>query len=473
MNTAFQITTFINAWRGYLVGHRRDWYPHQRANLLGSRTDIMIADPMQHLQQFRRVTEILQSNFRFEGQLWAWGMLPLPKNRMLLPQDFEPVRYDWGQAYCVWHSGHFSNHVQVLRFRRFCRRRRPRRRVKLEQRRQLPSRRVYRVGRKIRHRWRRQRRRGFLPARCYRLGNRQTKVISHFALLVAAYKAGFLQGSSRSHGVRFAPEVLKCSILHVTPPGYPRKKELNLIQGSEKALKWLAPRKVQNYLLHTTRKVISVCQPKRQVDRWGNDGAGATHNNFRLSRWLPFRRQGLSISPQGLNFIFPRGRYLRQATRSNFTGFVRLAKHAVTTPFVPRRSSRLGLQTLRRSLWIGGFTQRYRMFRAKNPRRKGKKIKYNQYQIYKSQPTVLPGVLTAGGLSFRQQAFITETQAINIPFVWFCGSNMEPYFTPWTVLWNQEKEHTKGLFLFFNEIWVNTQHLKLLRLVVTRLSLSL
>lgn len=469
MNTTLQITTFINAWRGYLVGHRRDWYPHQRVNLLGSRTNIMVADPIQHLGQFRRAIEVLQANFRFNGQLWAWGMVPLPKNRMLLPEDFEPVRYDWGQSYCVWHSGHFSNHLQVLRFRRFCRRRRPRRRIKLEQRRRLPSRRVYRVGRKIRHRWRRQRRRGLLPARCYRLGGRQTKIISHSGLFAAAYKAGILQSLTRSHAVRSVPEVLKCSISHVTPPGYPRKKDLYSDQDSKKPLKWLPPRRVQNYLLQITKKVIAIHQPKRRVDFWGNDGG--THNNFRFSRWLPFRRQGLSISPQGLNFIFPRGRYLRQATRFNLTSFARLAKYVSSASVIPKRSSRLGLQTLRRNLWIGGFTQRYRMFRGRNPRRKGKKIKYRQYQIYKSQPTVLPGVITAGGLSFRQQSFLTETEAVNVPFIWFCGSNVEPHFTPWTVLWNQEKEHTKGLFLFFNEIWVNTQHIKLLRLVTTRLSL--
>lgn len=471
MNTSFQITTFINAWRGYLVGHRHDWYPHQRVNLLGCRTDIMIADPMQHLQQFRRVVEILQANFRFEGQLWAWGMLPLPKNRLLLPEDFEPVQYNWGQAYCVWHSGSFSNHVQVLRFRRFCRHRRPRRRIKLEQRRRLPSRRVYRVGRKIRHRWRRWRRRGLLPARCYRLGNRQTRVISHSGLLAGAYKAGVLQSLTRSHGVRFVSEVLKCSISHVTPPGYSPRKNSYQAQDSAKALKWLPPRRVQNYLLQTTRKFVSIHQPKRKVDVWGNDGA--THNNFRFSRWLPFRRQGLSVSSQGLNFTFPRGRSLRQATRFNFKGFTRLANYVTHTRLIPKRSFRLGLQTLRRNLWIGGFTQRYRMFRARTPRRKGKKIKRRKSQIYSSQPVVLPGVVTAGGLSFRQQSFLTETQAIRVPFVWFCGSNVQPHFTPWTVLWNQEKEHTKGLFLFFKEIWMLTQYTKLLRLVVTRLSLSL
>jgi hypothetical protein len=125
---------------------------------------------------------------------------------------------------------------------------------------------------------------------------------------------------------------------------------------------------------------------------------------------------------------------------------------------------------LQKFTWLTEFTKRFRLFRIRRPRRRGRRIRNKRWALQRSQPKVLPGITAAGGLTYRQQAFLTETKAISVPFIWFSGAEVRPNFTPWLVLWNQDKQHARALLKFFDEVWFYTQQILLVRLLTRRVS---
>jgi hypothetical protein len=437
-----EITTFVNSWRGYLVGHRQSWYPHQRSQLLGFRQGLVIAAPLSQIFQFRRVMILLQSVFKVGSQLWSWGMLPLPTGRKLLPEDFDPQKYHWGQSYSVWHSGDFSNHVQVLRFRQFCRRRKKTvRRTKLEHKAIgiSPARlKKLRKIRQLKRRWRRLRRQGELPVRCYR----QTTNMHYKGFLNALFIAPRIHISN-------AKLYAKQSLPRVSLPVFPR---------FNRSIRWKISRAPSRYLSQFFRSYRSLISYRKRR---------FTIARSYLSRWVRWCPPKRLVSNYSGRFAFVNGRYLRRWVSFNFKILGYLNTNLKNTL---NGSNKVGLNRIRRNIWLSGFTRRFRSLRRLVPRRRSTKIRTFKWQGYRSQPCVLPGVTSAGGLTYRQQAFLTETKAISVPFVWFCGSEVKPNFTPWSVLWNQDKEHASSILMFFDEVWFHTQQLLLVHMLCKRIS---
>lgn len=160
-----QLTRFLTGWRGYILGTRTQWYPHQRVR--GVRRGWLLAAPVHQVHQLKRMAHFLGTLFVGGAILWMYGATRLEiRARPLRDSDYtdRPKQFVWGRAWPLWWSGQLSNSVYV-RWRRlrtyragtYLVRPHPYRRV--SHRRRRP---------RLRRRWARLRRRGRLPRGCYR-----------------------------------------------------------------------------------------------------------------------------------------------------------------------------------------------------------------------------------------------------------------------------------------------------------------
>lgn len=163
-----ELACFIVGWRGYLLGQRHEWYPHQRVE--GVRAGWLVASAVHQVGQFKRVAHLLEGLFAGGATLWLYGVAHINMGeRPRRESDYQdlPHAFSWGRSWGLWWSGQLSNSVYIrwrrsrmhlwstklgrsYAYRRGGRRRRRARRPRLVRR------------------WVRLRRRGCLPRGCYR-----------------------------------------------------------------------------------------------------------------------------------------------------------------------------------------------------------------------------------------------------------------------------------------------------------------
>ena len=99
MNTT-GLTQFITGWRGYILGARPQWYPHQRVE--GIRAGWLIAGGAHQVAQFKRVATLLGTLFTGGAKLWVYGFarFHLGGVRPRREADYQdrPGQHPWGRS---------------------------------------------------------------------------------------------------------------------------------------------------------------------------------------------------------------------------------------------------------------------------------------------------------------------------------------------------------------------------------------